>query len=133
MANSDSAEQEPRGATLTERLAHSVERYIENEDNDTLRDHQNTVFADILNFFREGHHKGYINLPTGTGKTVLFVELAKALLNTADGEKSLTYSLSLQPKILSGRLSAPQAVMALVGLLLEPIVVDEFSLVSGSI
>ncbi len=69
-----------------EQLAGSVSRYLENaEDNSPLRKHQVAVFEDLEKFFEGDHRRGYIELPTGTGKTVLFVELAKALLNTPEG------------------------------------------------
>ncbi len=69
-----------------EQLSESVFRYLEDaEENSTLREHQVDVFEDLEQFFEDGHHRGYIELPTGTGKTVLFVELAKALLNTPEG------------------------------------------------
>ncbi len=45
-----------------------------------LRPHQDVIFRDIQDFFREGGTKGYVTAPTGTGKTVIFVELSKALL-----------------------------------------------------
>lgn len=79
---------EEKGAKViaSEQLADSVLDYLNDEERNTvLREHQSTAFEDLEKFFRDGHHRGYIELPTGTGKTVLFVELAKALLNTPDG------------------------------------------------
>lgn len=74
----------PREVT-PEQLAESVSSYLENaEESSPLRQHQVEVFEDLEQFFEDGHRRGYIELPTGTGKTVLFVELAKALLNTPE-------------------------------------------------
>lgn len=71
----------------SEQLAGSVSNYLDNiEQNSVLREHQVEVFEDLEQFFVNRHQRGYIELPTGTGKTVLFVELAKALLNTENGE-----------------------------------------------
>ena len=49
------------------------------EKNNILRPHQDVIFHDIQDFLRDGGTKGYVTSPTGTGKTVLFVELSKAL------------------------------------------------------
>ncbi|MDQ5938449.1 MAG: hypothetical protein QG642_139 [Patescibacteria group bacterium] len=50
-----------------------------NEDSVRLRDRQFTVFEDIRNALEKGEKEGYVKLPTGVGKTVLFIELIKAL------------------------------------------------------
>lgn len=68
--------------------ARGIDEYLTqsgNEVSGVLRPYQSEVFESIANFFEAGHTRGYIDLPTGTGKTVLFVELSKALL-TADTE-----------------------------------------------
>lgn len=56
-----------------------------------LREHQSNVFEDLATHFEEGNTKGYIELPTGTGKTVIFVALSEALLHGPP---------ELKPKIL---------------------------------
>ncbi len=45
----------------------------------TLRPRQMTVFEDIHRHFENGEVEGYIKLPTGVGKTVLFVEFVEAM------------------------------------------------------
>ncbi len=44
----------------------------------TLRERQITVFEDLRNFLEEGGKEGYIKLPTGAGKTVIFSEFIEA-------------------------------------------------------
>lgn len=60
----------------------SLDRYIkehyQNEDRRTLRDNQMTVFEDMRDFLEKDGTEGYIKLPTGTGKTVLFIKLLEA-------------------------------------------------------
>lgn len=43
-----------------------------------LREKQMDVFVDIKNFLKKGGTEGYIEAPTGFGKTVLFLEILKA-------------------------------------------------------
>ncbi len=52
-----------------------------------LREHQKDVFEDIAHNFEDGERTGYVKLPTGTGKTVIFVELSKALIDNAPANK----------------------------------------------
>lgn len=52
-----------------------------------LREHQKDVFEDIAHNFEDGERTGYVKLPTGTGKTVIFVELSKALIDNAPENK----------------------------------------------
>ncbi|OGH10922.1 MAG: hypothetical protein A3B38_04160 [Candidatus Levybacteria bacterium RIFCSPLOWO2_01_FULL_36_13] len=73
-------------------LSKSVQGYLTDSERTVLRPHQLTVFEDIRKFFEEGNKRGYVSLPTGTGKTVLFVELSKALLDVQPEQK--------KPKIL---------------------------------
>src|SRR3989344_2856821 len=49
------------------------------ETDQTLRPKQLTVFEDLRTTLASGQSEGYIKLPTGTGKTVLFVEFAEAI------------------------------------------------------
>ncbi len=71
-----------------------IESYLEDgEQNKVLRPHQDEIFHDLQEFLREGGLKGYVTAPTGTGKTVIFVELSKALL---EAEKTA----GRKPKIL---------------------------------
>ena len=59
-----------------------LDRYIQNHHEGvetTLREKQIDVFEDLRNFIEAGGKEGYIKLPTGVGKTVLFVELIEAL------------------------------------------------------
>ncbi|HXR50072.1 MAG TPA: DEAD/DEAH box helicase family protein, partial [Verrucomicrobiae bacterium] len=62
-------------------FAVALENYIEaGTAQHTLRPRQLTVFHDFLDFFQQDQGRGFVQMPTGTGKTVLFVELTKALL-----------------------------------------------------
>ncbi|GIW61727.1 MAG: hypothetical protein KatS3mg089_0579 [Patescibacteria group bacterium] len=71
------------GPKLTHRFYESINIYLQDaQRNGVLRPHQRDVFESFQRFFQEGYTRGFIELPTGTGKTVLFVELSKALLNT---------------------------------------------------
>ena len=56
-----------------------IENHRANEDERTLREKQFTVFEAIRNFLEKGNKEGYIKLPTGSGKTVIFSELIEAL------------------------------------------------------
>ncbi len=61
--------------------AQSVEAHLEDAQRSrTLRPDQTDVFRDTGMFFRNGFTRGYVEFPTGVGKTVIFVELSKALL-----------------------------------------------------
>lgn len=69
----------------------SLERYIEDgEKADILYEHQKAIIKDTAKFLHSGHRRGYIEAPTGTGKTVLFVTLAEAF----------SYEAAKLPKIL---------------------------------
>jgi len=61
----------------------SLDEYVYNHHDDpenvTLREHQIPVFEAIRNFFEQGGSKGYLKLPTGSGKTVIFTELIEAM------------------------------------------------------
>lgn len=55
-----------------------IKKHKEGEES-TLRERQLTVFEDLRNFLEAGDKEGYVKLPTGVGKTVLFTELIEAL------------------------------------------------------
>lgn len=60
----------------------SLDSYIESHKEgeiNTLRDRQFTVFEDMRKFLEAGGNAGYVKLPTGVGKTVLFTEFIEAL------------------------------------------------------
>lgn len=57
---------------------------------DILYTHQKAIIKDTVEFLRSGNRRGYIEAPTGTGKTVLFVTLAEAF----------SYQATTPPKIL---------------------------------
>ena len=75
------------------KLINNLEEYISSYEKDKpegfLREHQQDVFHKISEFLNSGHKAGYLDLPTGFGKTVLFVELVKALSRVDDGKKEL--------------------------------------------
>lgn len=61
-----------------------IESYLADAaDENVLKPHQDEVFHDIQSFLQDGGKKGYVTAPTGTGKTVIFVELSKALMEAA--------------------------------------------------
>ena len=70
---------------------HNLERYIaDGKKSDILYEHQKAIIKDTAEFLRSGNTRGYIEAPTGTGKTVLFVTLAEAF----------SYQTKKLPKIL---------------------------------
>lgn len=73
------------------RYLHNLENYIADGNKaDILYEHQKAIIKDTAEFLRSGNHRGYIEAPTGTGKTVLFVTLAEAF----------SYRAATPPKIL---------------------------------
>lgn len=69
----------------------NLERYIaDGHKADVLYEHQKAIISDTVTFLRAGNRRGYIEAPTGTGKTVLFVTLAEAF----------SYQAERPPKIL---------------------------------
>lgn len=73
------------------RFLHNLERYVaDGKKADVLYEHQKAIIKDTADFLRNGHRRGYIEAPTGTGKTVLFVTLAEAF----------SYQAPTPPKIL---------------------------------
>lgn len=76
---------------LDVRYLRNLERYIaDGKKADILYDHQKAIINDTAAFLRSGNRRGYIEAPTGTGKTVLFVTLAEAF----------SYQAEKAPKIL---------------------------------
>ncbi|MDQ5912089.1 MAG: hypothetical protein QG568_302 [Patescibacteria group bacterium] len=62
----------------------NLDEYIANhsatrEDLDARNKRQLTVFEDIRNHLEKGEKEGYVKLPTGVGKTVLFSRITEAL------------------------------------------------------
>lgn len=59
----------------------SLNLYIQThgQEHETLKEEQLKVFRKIRDFFEQGGREGYVALPTGFGKTVIFVELIEAL------------------------------------------------------
>lgn len=76
---------------LDSRYLHNLEHYIaDGNKSDVLYKHQKAIIKDTVEFLRGGMSRGYIEAPTGTGKTVLFVTLAEAF----------SYQAEHPPKIL---------------------------------
>jgi superfamily II DNA or RNA helicase len=76
---------------LDGRYLRNLERYIaDGKKADILYEHQKAIINDTAEFLRSGNRRGYIEAPTGTGKTVLFVTLAEAF----------SYQAEKPPKIL---------------------------------
>ena len=61
------------------RLDLYILRHQYNEKGRILRDRQFDVFSDISKFLESGGNTGYIKLPTGVGKTVLFSQIIEAM------------------------------------------------------
>lgn len=84
---------ERRGITFSERAIqkaaqrlhalNSLDEYITNhyatKENRILRERQIAAFSAIRDFLERGGAEGYIDLPSGIGKTVIFTELSKAI------------------------------------------------------
>jgi len=76
---------------LDVRYLNNLERYVADGNKaDILYEHQKAIIKDTAEFLRSGNRRGYIEAPTGTGKTVLFVTLAEAF----------SYQAATPPKIL---------------------------------
>ena len=63
-------------------VLNSLDEYIKKHhegEEITLRGKQIDVFDNLRNFLEEGGSEGYVKLPTGVGKTVLFTELIEAM------------------------------------------------------
>ena len=70
---------------IDSRYLDSLNRYIaDGHKADVLYEHQKAIISDTVAFLKEGNRRGYIEAPTGTGKTVLFVTLAEAFSYQAD-------------------------------------------------
>lgn len=74
---------EKSGMAMCLNTLNSMDLYIEShktseKDKRTLYEHQIEVFEVFRDFLEKGNKEGYIKLPTGTGKTALFIEFLKA-------------------------------------------------------
>src|SRR3989344_396659 len=72
----------------------AVERlgnYLQRPEERILREHQVDAMDSLRTHFQAGETAGYINLPTGSGKSVIVAELAEAL-----GMRTLVLSPTLQ-------------------------------------
>jgi superfamily II DNA or RNA helicase len=67
------------------KILNNLDSYISTHKNHSsessvrLKDRQFTVFEDIRNSLEQGQKEGYVKLPTGVGKTILFLEFIKAI------------------------------------------------------
>jgi superfamily II DNA or RNA helicase len=78
-------------STSDVRYLYNLERFMaDGKKADVLYEHQKAIIKDATEFLRGGNRRGYIEAPTGTGKTVLFVTLAEAF----------SYQAERPPKIL---------------------------------
>lgn len=76
-------DREPLPVFTPEQYAEALDNYIAaGTAAETLRPRQLPILTDFRDMFRDGEVRGYVQSPTGTGKTVVFVELIKALLGT---------------------------------------------------
>jgi superfamily II DNA or RNA helicase len=77
--------------TAESRYLKNLEAFIaDGKKADVLYEYQKSMIHDTAEFLRSGNLRGYIEAPTGTGKTVLFVTLAEAF----------SYKAQRLPKIL---------------------------------
>jgi superfamily II DNA or RNA helicase len=75
----------PTHPAVNSRYLDNLERYVaDGKKADILYEHQKAIIKDTAAFLRQGNRRGYIEAPTGTGKTVLFVTLAEAFSYQAD-------------------------------------------------
>lgn len=68
--------------SISYKVSFLLENYIRTEEfksGRVLKDAQFEVFKIMLEFFKGGGKDGYIKFPTGTGKTVMFIEFLKAV------------------------------------------------------
>jgi superfamily II DNA or RNA helicase len=86
---------------VTRNMQHMVESAAENGTPETiLREQQLPVFADIAVFLASDAERGHVLLPTGSGKTVLEAEAAKAIFfGTEPGQPDRPKLLHLVPKL----------------------------------
>jgi len=69
----------PNESVFDSRYLDNLEQYVaDGKKADILYEHQKAIIKDTAEFLRSGNRRGYIEAPTGTGKTVLFVTLAEA-------------------------------------------------------
>lgn len=69
-------------AKTTLQVLNNLDEYIETHkqgETQTLRDPQIGVVEDVRQFYEDGQTWGFIKLPTGSGKTVIFAEITEAL------------------------------------------------------
>jgi len=84
-----------------------ITRYSDDEPDIQLRDHQLDVFTDIYHFLTRSksdqnglvNSRGYIELPTGSGKTAIFSTLVETLNRPLPGTVKKPKSLILVPKL----------------------------------
>lgn len=77
-----------------------IQRYIDSGKNKVLRPDQVGLFDKIQQFMASpGELRGYVQSPTGTGKTVVFVELSKAILEARLENGQSPKILVVTPKI----------------------------------
>ena len=77
---SSAKETQPQDAIrlrATRNLERVVQGFGTQKQNVSLHDYQHGVFEDLLAFFRKGLPRGYLQLPTGYGKTVVFSTLVQ--------------------------------------------------------
>jgi superfamily II DNA or RNA helicase len=93
-------EPEHNAPILREHYVAGFDSYLADAEREQiLRPDQEAVFRDIQGFIGDGGTKGYVTAPTGTGKTVIFVELTKALLAAEHFAGRPPRILVVEPKI----------------------------------
>ncbi len=69
------------------------------DETTVLAEHQQEAFVDIVNFFSGGGRECYSVSPTGSGKTVLFVELSRLFIEAASEDNIKPRVMVLEPSI----------------------------------
>lgn len=69
------------------------------DETTVLAEHQKDAFDDIVDFFQNGGREGYVQLPTGTGKTVLFVEICRRFIESTPEDEPKPRAIVLVPSV----------------------------------
>lgn len=85
---------EQEASTIAQRLGSLVL-----DDDTVLGEHQQSAFKDITSFFADGGTECYAQMPTSTGKTVLFVEICKKFINPEVDKSDRRRAIVLAPTV----------------------------------
>lgn len=77
---------------MTDDAANAVEEYLANPSGFKLRDHQKDGLRDFAKHLRQGHKQGYMDMPTGSGKTAVASVMAGIFLDKFPRQKVIVIS-----------------------------------------